>query len=98
MDYAHAKNEPGVNLIEFYASWCPHCQRMMPIVDEVRELVNGRASVYQYDIDQHPDWAEQAGAESVPTFILYRSGKELWRQSGEIPGDELLAFVNKAID
>lgn len=96
MNYSEAKSQPGVNLIEFYASWCPHCQRMKPVVDEVKKLIGSTAAVYQYDIDRHPSCAESAGAHSVPTFIIYRNGKEMWRHAGEISSDELVAAINSA--
>lgn len=94
--YSEVLERPGVNLVEFYASWCPHCHRMMPIVEEVRELVAGKADVFQFDIDQFPSDAEAAGASSVPTFIIYRDGQEVWRQVGEMPGEELLKAVQAA--
>lgn len=97
MKYNQAKNEPGVNLIEFYASWCPHCQRMMPIVEQIREMVGSRVGVYQYDIDQYPREADEAGASSVPTFIIYKDGEEQWRDTGEMSGDELLGRIEDAL-
>lgn len=97
MNYSEAKNQPGVNLIEFYASWCPHCKRMMPVVEEIKELVGNAVGVFQYDIDDYPADAEDAGADTVPTFILYRDGAELWRQVGEMPGDEIMAVINGAM-
>lgn len=96
MTYEEAHNRHGVSLVEFYAEWCPHCQRMKPIVDEVRELVGGTVAICQLDIDQHPHEAEHAGAESIPTFILYRDGREIWRHVGEISSDELLAAIRSA--
>ena len=88
--YEEARRTTGAVLIEFYASWCPHCRRMMPIVENVRELLGGMAPVYQYDIDLYPQGAEEAGVQSVPTFIIYDNDREMWRHSGEISGDELL--------
>lgn len=96
MTYEEAHTRRGVSLVEFYASWCPHCRRMMPVVDEVRELVGGTAAIAQFDIDEHPREAENAGAESVPTFIIYRDGREIWRHVGEISGDELVAAIQSA--
>lgn len=93
MTYSELIASPGTNLIEFYASWCPHCQRMMPIVAQVKELLDGRAQVYQLDIDQNQEAADEAKAESVPTFIVYKDGKELWRHAGEIDGEVLLSKV-----
>ena len=34
-------------LIEFYATWCPHCQRMMPVIAELRDDLDGKAETFQ---------------------------------------------------
>lgn len=80
----------GLVLIEMYASWCPHCQKMMPVVAEVAELMNGRANVYQFDIDQHQQLASEFDVDGIPTFIIYKGGEEQWRSSGEMDGSVLL--------
>ncbi|HBN64348.1 MULTISPECIES: thioredoxin family protein [Duncaniella] len=93
MNFDKAIINSRVVLVEFYASWCPHCQRMMPVVAQVKELLDGRAPVYQYDIDENNDAADEAGVKSIPTFLIYVDGKEAWRHSGEIDGDILLTKV-----
>lgn len=89
MDYNKTINSDGVVLVEFYATWCPHCQRMMPVVDKVKELLNGQASVVQIDVDRFPAVAEEAQVDSMPTFILYKDGREVWRDTGEMDGTAL---------
>ena len=84
-----------VVLVEFYATWCPHCRHMMPVVEQVKELVAGKAEIYQLDIDQNQDTANDAGVESVPTFLLYQDGKLRWRQSGEIDAEVLLGKIQE---
>ena len=93
MTYAQAVSEAPVVLVEFFATWCPHCQKMMPIVDEVRQALGAATPVIQLDIDQNSATARENGVEGVPTFIIYRNGQEMWRQSGEIEGSALLAKV-----
>lgn len=93
MDFNNAISSSRVVLAEFYASWCPHCQRMMPVVAQVTELLDGRVPVFKYDIDQNKAAADEAGVQSIPTFLIYVDGKETWRHSGEIDGDVLLAKV-----
>ena len=93
MDYKEIINSNKVVLVEFFASWCPHCQRMMPVVEQVKEQLGDRASVYQFDIDKYQALTERNGVESYPTFIVYKDGKEVWRQAGEMPGDELYREV-----
>ena len=86
-------NQKGVILVEMFASWCPHCQRMMPIVADVKKKLEGKAKVYQFDIDEYQALADKLGVEGVPTFILYKDDQELWRSSGEMPESELLEKV-----
>ena len=93
MDYKEIINSSEVVLVEFFASWCPHCQRMMPVVEQIKELLSGNVNVYQFDIDEYPQLASANGADSVPTFIIYRNGKEEWRESGEIEGQVLLSRI-----
>lgn len=86
------KNElQGTVLVEFFATWCPHCRNMMPIVAQVEELMAGKARVVQLDIDKHPREAQETEVESVPTFIIMRDGKEMWRHTGEMEAEDLLA-------
>lgn len=85
----------GTLLVEFFATWCPHCQRMMPIVSQVEQLLEGKARVVQLDIDKNQEAAKEADVDGIPTFIVYVDGVEKWRHSGEIEGETLLAEVQK---
>lgn len=93
MDYTEIIKSTPVVMVEFFASWCPHCQRMMPVVEQVKELLDGVVDVYQFDIDENEEAAKAEDVNGIPTFIVYKNGKEMWRQSGEIDGQELLAKV-----
>ncbi len=64
-------------LAAFTATWCGPCQRAKPIVDQIEKA--GLADVVRVDIDKQPDTARQYQVSSVPTFILYRVGKEVLR-------------------
>ena len=97
MTYDEAIRMSDVVLIEFYATWCPHCKRMAPIVDQVKELLDGRANVVQLDIDRNQEAADASEVSGVPTFIVYKEGREIWRHSGEIDGNDLLNKVESYI-
>ena len=62
---------------------------MAPVVDDLTALFDGRAAIYQFDIDENSELASTLEVESIPTFIIYRDGEEMWRTSGEIPADSL---------
>ena len=97
------RNEEKLNngdwvMAEFYATWCPHCQRMQPIVEEFKKRMKGTLEVVQVDVDQESDLAEFYTIESTPTFILFRKGEQLWRQSGEMSIERLENTVKEFID
>lgn len=93
MTYDDAINAMPVTLVEFYATWCPHCQDMAPVVDQIKELLDGEASVVQLDVDQNQQLVDEMEINGTPTFIIYKNGQEEWRQSGEMDGNQLLAKV-----
>lgn len=82
-------------MAEFYATWCPHCQRMMPIVEEFKKAMKDTLEVVQVDIDQEKPLADLYTIETIPTFILMRKGEQIWRQSGEMPLERLENEVKK---
>ncbi|MBD5322649.1 MAG: thioredoxin family protein [Bacteroides sp.] len=90
MDYTEAIKSTPVVLVEFYADWCPHCQRMMPVIDQIKELLDGSVDIYQLNIDLNEKLADIEHISSTPTFIIYSDGKQVWRESGEMDGQALL--------
>lgn len=98
MEYSQLISSAPVVMVEFYATWCPHCKRMAPIVDQVSELISSKARIAQLDIDSNSEAADQAEAQSIPTFIIYADGIEQWRHTGEIEGEALLAAIERYAD
>lgn len=82
-------------MAEFYATWCPHCQRMQPVVEEFKKSMKGTIEVVQVDVDQESDLTDFYTIEVTPTFILFRKGEQVWRQSGELSLDRLKKAVKE---
>ena len=59
------------------------------VVEEFKKLMEGTLEVVLVDIDQEPALTDFYTVESTPTFILFRKGQQLWRQSGELPLERL---------
>lgn len=90
MTYDQMKASAPAVLVEFYATWCPHCKAMAPVVEQISEMLEGQVKVVQLDIDANSEAADAEEITGTPTFILYKNGHEVWRQAGEMPGDVLL--------
>ena len=83
-------NDPKV-MVEFFATWCPHCQRMQPIVDELADELT--VPVYQVDVDKNPDLAAEYAPQGFPTFILFENGQMAVGIEGEQSKEALIHFI-----
>ena len=90
MTYDQMTGSASCVLVEFYATWCPHCRAMEPVMEQIGEMLEGKVKIVQLDIDSNEKAANAERVTGTPTFILYRDGRAVWRESGEIPADTLL--------
>ncbi len=75
-----------VVLIDFYAQWCPPCQALMPIINEIQE----ENKVAKIDIDESPDLASKYEVGSIPTLVFIKDGKEVFRNIGTMTKEAIL--------
>jgi rhodanese-related sulfurtransferase len=75
-------------LVEIGAAWCPPCRKMQPVVDALKQ--NPPKPFYFLAVDggQDIDVMKAVNADDLPTFILYKTGKEIWRKVGVTPKDD----------
>lgn len=84
-------------LVDFYADWCGPCRAMNPVIRDVAHSVQGKARVIKVDIDRSAEAANAYQVQAVPTFIIFRNGKIVWRHSGMIDKHSLLNHLNSAV-
>lgn len=78
-------------LIDFYATWCGPCRTMHPILDRLSATLGDRVTILRYDIDdpQNAQLVADHNVRSVPTIVIYRAGRVVWRGSGVVSADHL---------
>lgn len=82
-------------LVDFFATWCGPCKMMSPILDEVAKKIQGKAKIIKVDVDKNQQAAAAYQVRGVPTLILFKNGKQLWRQSGVVQANELINLINQ---
>jgi thioredoxin 1 len=85
-------------LVDFYAEWCGPCKMMSPILQEVKVNLKESVKIIKVNVDQHQDLANHFMVRGVPTFMLFKTGKMLWRQSGVLSTKDLIQIISSHLN
>ena len=85
-------------LVDFWASWCPPCKMMEPVIDTLEKEFRGRVKIAKLNVDKSSATSNRYNIHGVPTFILFNGGKEIERHVSAKSEEELRKIANKLLE
>jgi rhodanese-related sulfurtransferase len=82
-------------LVEVGADWCPPCRKMLPVLETLKQKPAAPFYFLRVDGGNDIEVMKSLNAEGLPTFILFKNGKEIWRQEGLVTVEEFNAALSK---
>ena len=94
MEEYHALiNSSPVLLIDFGAKWCPPCKKMDPVLQQLQNDLSETFLLMKIDGGMHTEIMKKLHVEKLPTFIVYKEGKEIWRKQGLVSIEEFKSHL-----
>jgi thioredoxin len=90
-DYAAYVASANIVLIDFGAEWCPPCRKMAPVIDEIQAELKDKFKLVKVDGGVNTNIMQLQSVDALPTFIIYKNGKEVWRKQGIVEKSELIS-------
>jgi thioredoxin 2 len=86
---AEVERSPLPVLVDLWAPWCGPCRMIAPVLDELASELAGRVRIAKLNVDENPATAARLEANSIPTLLVFKGGREVDRLVGVQPKAEI---------
>lgn len=80
-------------LVDFFADWCGPCKMLAPILKQVKDELGDNVKIVKIDVDKNQPLAAKYQVRGVPTMLLFKEGKQVWRQSGILQKNDIVGVI-----
>jgi len=94
-DYNKKVTSDKLVMVDFFATWCGPCKQLRPTLDKIADAQKATLQLMPLDIDQNPTVSNNLQIQYIPTLILYKAGKQVWRNTGYTTEDVIMAAIRQ---
>jgi thioredoxin 1 len=80
--------------VDFWADWCPPCRMMHPVIRELAGQYQGKILFRKLNTDFYKGIAAKMNISGIPTYILFKDGKEIWRSTGAMSKNKIIEALS----
>jgi len=81
-------------VVDFWADWCGPCKMMAPAYADAADQLKTKAVLAKLNTETAQQTSARFQIRSIPTMIIFKSGKEVARQSGAMSKEQIVQWVN----
>ena len=89
-----AINASKLVLVDFCAEWCPPCKKMEPVLKSLQKNNPNKFTLVKVDGGRDEDVLKKYNVTSLPVYILFKEGKQVWRKEGIVEEKEITNLFN----
>lgn len=91
-------NHKGYALVDFWATWCPPCRMMAPVLESAEQQLGDKINFVKVDVDEQQQLATEFDIMSIPTLVVFKDGKPVKRMSGYRPLDTFVEELKSVVE
>jgi len=84
-------------LVDLWAPWCGPCRMVSPAVEDAARVFAGRLKAVKVNVDDAPRVSARFAVQGIPTLLVIEGGRVVARQTGALPADALLSWVERSL-
>jgi thioredoxin 1 len=82
-------------IIDCWAPWCAPCRVVSPIIDELAKEYAGKILFGKLNVDENQMITTHYGIMSIPTLLVFKTGKLVDRIIGSMPKNVLITRIQR---
>lgn len=84
--------------VDFFATWCPPCKMLGPVLEDVSEEVGDKIVMVKINVDENENISRKFQIVSIPTMIIFKNGEIVEQAIGYKDYEDVLTMIEKSLE